>query len=676
MSKLNVVPVLCLLSILFFPVWVQAGPGNRFEQLQNQIDPLENLNPLMAFDPAWRPGEKSPFARKGNRFELGMRIGSARRILFPQVLNAQTPIVIQTRNGEVKQFLDSEDTYQAHLAGRYLVYRGRKNSILYRYDKEKQSLREFVYLAKPSDQPENGEVIQWRFEGVDLTLRPDGSVALTKTQDIKADVRKISNNTMADRISHFLAKRRGASLKEGPVTKTLFVIPAPEYIDGNKKYHKAGVRYTVQDQKITLHLQTQDKQVYPLWVDPTLTADAHADLILNGQGAGDEFGESVASAGDFNGDGMADVIVGAPKDDNSGDRSGSAFIFFGGQTGTINNPDTNADVVLNGQGAGDQFGDSVASAGDFNGDGMDDVIVGAWRRDSGSVYIFFGGQTGTINNPDTNADVVLNGQGALDHFGYSVASAGDFNGDGLDDVIVGARMDDNNGLTDSGSAFIFFGGQTGTINNPDTNADVVLNGQGVFDHFGWSVASAGDFNGDGLDDVIVGAYDNSSTTSGSAFIFLGGQTGTLNNPDTNADVVLKNAPGIFDEFGWSVASAGDFNGDGLDDVIVGAPRDDNNGLTDSGSAFVLFGVPGETDSDGDGVLDEADACLMTPPGAIVNTEGCSIDDLCLCENDWKNHSAYVKCVRQASKDFVKDGLISRIEKRSIVSMARQSSCGR
>jgi len=329
-------------------------------------------------------------------------------------------------------------------------------------------------------------------------------------------------------------------------------------------------------------------------VTGTINASA-ADVILNGQSAGDEFGIVVASAGDFNGDLKDDVIVSAFNDDNNGETdSGSAFIFFGGVTGTINAD--NADVIINGQSAGDQLS-LVASAGNFNGDGKDDVLVAAGgddgnATDSGRAFIFFGrdpGGTQLTLRVDADADVILNGQNTGDAFG-AFAAAGDFNGDGVDDVYVGAVADDNNSKTNSGSGFIFFGQSpvSQLILTADADADVILNGQGAGDFFG-RVASAGDVNGDGKDDIIVGATQQNLVGSGRAYVFFGrdpGGTQLTLRVDADADVVLK-GQGEDDLFGFSVASAGNFNGDGKDDVIVGAAFDDNNGDR-SGSAFIFF----------------------------------------------------------------------------------------
>jgi hypothetical protein len=301
--------------------------------------------------------------------------------------------------------------------------------------------------------------------------------------------------------------------------------------------------------------------------------DNIADVTFTGVAVGDNFGLSVASAGDVNGDGYADVIVGAPGNDAGGVDAGRAYIYFGGV-----HMDNIADVTLTGEAAGDYFGYSVSSAGDVNGDGYSDVIVGAYQNDAagtdaGRAYIYFGGP-----GMDNITDVTLTGAVAGDHFGSSVASAGDVNGDGYGDVIVGANLNDG-GETDAGRAYIYFGGVP-----MDNVADVTLTGQGAGDFFGSSVASAGDVNGDGYSDVIVGALGNDAggTDAGRAYIYFGGA-----NMDNMADVILTGrAPG--DYFGYSVASAGDVNGDGYSDVIVGANGNDAGG-PDAGRAYIYFG---------------------------------------------------------------------------------------
>jgi hypothetical protein len=300
--------------------------------------------------------------------------------------------------------------------------------------------------------------------------------------------------------------------------------------------------------------------------------DNTADVILTGAAPEEKFGCSVASAGDVNGDGYADVIVGAWGNDSGGSDAGRAYIFFGGPA-----MDPSADVILTGAVAGDHFGWSCASAGDVNADGYADVIVGAYLNDAGGssagrTYIYFGGPA-----MDNVADVTLTGA-PTDNFGYSVAAAGDANGDGYADVIVGALLNDAGG-TNAGRAYIYFGGSA-----MDNIADVTLTGAALDDRFGNSVASAGDVNCDGYSDMIVGAYYNDAggSAAGRVYIYFGGST--MNNV---ADVTLTGLT-AGDHFGDAVASAGDLNGDGYADVIVGASRNDAGG-SGAGRAYVYFG---------------------------------------------------------------------------------------
>src|SRR3990172_1157056 len=174
---------------------------------------------------------------------------------------------------------------------------------------------------------------------------------------------------------------------------------------------------------------------------------------------------------------------------------------------------------------------------DINKDAYDDVIVGSYENDAdgkknvGRVFIYHAGPSG----PDTGADVVLTGEAAEDRFGISAACAGDINGDGFGDIIVGAFLNDVEG-TDAGRAYIFFGGSP-----MNSVPDVILGGQAADDQFGTSVSAAGDVNGEGYDDVIVGAYrnDGGGRDAGRTYIYLGGPSDTIRSlPGNLPDVVL------------------------------------------------------------------------------------------------------------------------------------------
>ncbi len=333
-------------------------------------------------------------------------------------------------------------------------------------------------------------------------------------------------------------------------------------------------------------------------------------FVINGVSNSDFSGESVSSAGDVNGDGLADLIVGARYDDPNGQKSGASFVVFGKTSGVaveLSDIDAgNGGFTINGVSAEDQSGISVSDAGDVNGDGLADLIIGAHRDDpngsySGASSVVFGKTTGTtveLSDIDAgNGGFVINGVSASDSSGFSVSTAGDVNGDGLDDLIVGARFDGNGGVS-----FVVFGKANGTtVELSDIeagNGGFAINGANNGDQSGWSVSNAGDVNGDGLADVIIGAYraDPNGNFSGASHIVFGKTNGTLvelSDVDNGNGGFVINGVSADDRSGDFVSSAGDVNGDGFTDLIVGAFLDDPNGAS-SGASFVVFGGQGSS----------------------------------------------------------------------------------
>ncbi|MEO8447881.1 MAG: FG-GAP-like repeat-containing protein [bacterium] len=297
-----------------------------------------------------------------------------------------------------------------------------------------------------------------------------------------------------------------------------------------------------------------------------------------GNQSNSQFGWSVSNAGDINNDGFDDVIVGAPTFTDGQQSEGKVMAYYGSAAGLSLAPNWTGEKNQ----ANSNYGISVSEAGDVNNDGYADIIIGANTYDNpvyneGAAFVYLGSASGlTANSWATESH-------ALAFFaftGISVSAAGDINNDGFDDVIIGAYAFDN-GQTDEGRAFVYYGSTSGLSSIADWTGE---NDQ-AYSRFAYSVATAGDVNNDGYSDVIVGSreYDNGQTNEGGAFLYYGSATGLSTYP---ASIIESNQSNAY--LGCSVGCAGDVNGDGFSDVIVGAYLYDN-GQTDEGAAFVYYG---------------------------------------------------------------------------------------
>ncbi len=367
-------------------------------------------------------------------------------------------------------------------------------------------------------------------------------------------------------------------------------------------------------------------------------------------GYADRFGGSVASLGDHDGDGVGDLVVGAPNDDDGGENRGAVWILFINTNGTVKSHQKIS--ATQGGFIGElvdhtHFGNSVTALGDLDGDGVDDMAVGAWGDDDGgenrgAVWVLLLNTDGTVKTHQKISDTQGGFTGALADlatFGGSVAAIDDYDGDRVGDLAVGAPGDDDGGPF-CGAVWILFMNTDGTVKSHQK----ISNTQGGFtgkldddDRFGASLASMGDLDGDGVGDLAVGAWfdDDGGANTGAVWLLFLNTDGAVKSHQ-KISATQGGFTGMLDDDDWfgvaGVASLGDLDGDGAGDLAVGAPHDDDGGAN-RGAMWILF-------------LDGAGAC----PWDLNDDELVGVTDLLLLLGAWGKNLGH-------AADFDGDGVV-------------------
>ena len=328
----------------------------------------------------------------------------------------------------------------------------------------------------------------------------------------------------------------------------------------------------------------------------------------------DLFGQEIEPIGDLDGDGISDIAVSAHYSDDGGYNRGAIWINFMNIDGTVKLSQKISDT----QGGflatfynDDSFGTCITNLGDLDGDGITDIAVGSFRNldgggNKGAVYILFLNTNGTVKGFQKISDTQGNFTASLSHngaFGRSIANIGDLDNNGVIDLAVGAAQDDDGG-TDRGCVYILFLNSDGTVSSHQKISSTVGNLGATLDnedYFGLSLTALNDFDGDGIEDIMVGAVsdDDGGIDRGAVYILKLNMDGTVKSVNK-----ISSTAGAFqgsiennDAFGTDMSMVGDVDGNGVNDVIVSAQNDDGSGTDIGGFWLLLLNIDGTVKSE-------------------------------------------------------------------------------
>ncbi|MGA1793445.1 MAG: putative Ig domain-containing protein [Thermoplasmatota archaeon] len=304
-------------------------------------------------------------------------------------------------------------------------------------------------------------------------------------------------------------------------------------------------------------------------------------------------GEALSGAGDVNGDGFDDILIGNFMDHAGNEDCGKTHLVFGRETSLwpeeFDLADSNASFI--GEGWNDQTGGRVMGGGDVNGDGYDDILISSKTRNYplGETYLILGKNSGwTMNTNLSNSDASYLGEGSVGEV-HSMDMDGDFNKDGYDDILLGCGNTDGQGNL-RGKAYVIFGKESGwSLRTYLSGVDASFIGEADSDHCGWGSSNAGDVNQDGYDDILIGSMGNAEKafTAGQVYVIFGKPTGWESSVRLWESDASFQGHDEWDFLGQSVAGLGDVNGDGVDDFIMAGPHVQ---CDNSGKIYLVFGL--------------------------------------------------------------------------------------